>query len=92
MRQNRTVIDSNTQGNERLAPLLSTEVLAARVAELGSEISRDYAGRELVMICVLKGSFIFLADLCRALSVPVRVEFLGVRSYGDSTRSSGVVL
>jgi hypoxanthine phosphoribosyltransferase len=62
-----------------------------RIAELGAQISRDYAGRELVLVGVLKGSFMFLADLCRAIEVPLAIEFLGLQSYGDQTRSSGVV-
>jgi hypoxanthine phosphoribosyltransferase len=74
-----------------LEPLLSSETIAARVRELGAAISRDYAGRSIVLVCVLKGSFVFAADLARAISVPVRIEFLGVRSYGGGTKSSGVV-
>jgi hypoxanthine phosphoribosyltransferase len=65
--------------------------IAQRVRELGEDISRDYAGRTLVVISVLKGSFVFTADLVRAIDLPLRVEFLGVQSYGDSTQSSGVV-
>jgi hypoxanthine phosphoribosyltransferase len=70
---------------------ISAEEIAKRVAELGAEISRDYAGKELVLVGVLKGSFIFMADLARAISGDLRVEFLGVQSYGDETKSSGVV-
>ncbi|MGD8862399.1 MAG: hypoxanthine phosphoribosyltransferase [Myxococcales bacterium] len=65
--------------------------IAARVAELGAQITRDYAGKELVVVVVLKGSFVFASDLVRAIDLPLRVEFLGMRSYGDSTRSSGAV-
>ena len=71
--------------------LLSPEQIAARVSELGAEIGRDYAGKPLVIVSVLKGSFVFTADLARAISLPLRVEFLGVRSYGAGTESSGVV-
>jgi hypoxanthine phosphoribosyltransferase len=71
--------------------LISRAQLAARVAELGAEITRDYAGREIVLVCVLKGSFVFAADLARAIDLPVRIEFLGVQSYGDETVSSGEV-
>ncbi|HEY4105336.1 MAG TPA: hypoxanthine phosphoribosyltransferase [Polyangiaceae bacterium] len=71
--------------------LISAERLSERVVELAAQISRDYAGRSLVLLCVLKGSFVFAADLARAIALPVRVEFLGVRSYGDDTKSSGVV-
>jgi hypoxanthine phosphoribosyltransferase len=72
------------------AVLLSAERIAARVKELGSRIAVDHAGRELVLVAVLKGSFVFAADLCRAISLPLRVEFLGLRSYAG-TESSGVV-
>jgi hypoxanthine phosphoribosyltransferase len=71
--------------------LLSAQVISERVRALGKQISADYAGKSLVLLCVLKGSFVFAADLARAIDLPLRVEFLGVRSYGDDTRSSGVV-
>jgi len=77
--------------SERIVPLYSTEHIAARVRELGAEITRDYAGRNLVLVCVLKGSFVFAADLARAIDLPLRIDFLGVRSYGEGTESSGVV-
>jgi hypoxanthine phosphoribosyltransferase len=77
--------------DERLRPLIPAVTIEARVAELGASITRDYAGQELVLVCVLKGSFVFCADLARAIALPLRVEFLGVRSYGDATESSGVV-
>ncbi|MDP9034114.1 MAG: hypoxanthine phosphoribosyltransferase [Myxococcota bacterium] len=77
--------------NEPLSTMLSAEQIATRVRELGLEITRDYAGRKLVMVCVLKGSFVFAADLARAVDLPLRVDFLGVRSYGCGTESSGVV-
>jgi hypoxanthine phosphoribosyltransferase len=76
---------------ERLVTLLSAEQIADRVRELGATISREYAGRALVLVCVLKGSFVFAADLARAIDLPVRVDFLGVRSYGADTETSGVV-
>lgn len=77
---------------EKLVTMISPEDVARRVKELGAEISRDYAGRKLAMVCVLKGSFIFTADLVRAVEgVPLRVEFLGVRSYGEGTQTTGVV-
>jgi len=71
--------------------LLSAQVISERIRALGQQISADYAGKSLVLLCVLKGSFVFAADLARAIDLPLRVEFLGVRSYGDDTRSSGVV-
>jgi hypoxanthine phosphoribosyltransferase len=76
---------------ERIATMLSTEQIATRVRELGADITRDYADRKLVLVCVLKGSFVFAADLARAIDLPVRIDFLGVRSYGAGTESSGVV-
>ena len=71
--------------------LISAERIAARVAELAVQITREYAGRSVVLLSVLKGSFMFAADLARAIDLPLRIEFLGVRSYGDDTKSSGVV-
>src|SRR5580658_5129977 len=76
---------------ERPATMLSSEQIAARVGELGAQITKDYAGRNLVLVCVLKGSFVFAADLARAIDLPLRIDFLGVRSYGEGTESSGVV-
>jgi len=71
--------------------LISRDEIAARVRELGEQVRRDYAGRTLVLLVVLKGSFVFAADVARAIDLPLSVEFLGVQSYGDSTVSSGVV-
>jgi hypoxanthine phosphoribosyltransferase len=76
---------------ERLVPMLTTEQIATRVHELGAQITRDYAERNLVLVGVLKGSFVFLSDLMRAVDLPLRIDFLGVRSYGEGTESSGVV-
>ena len=73
------------------AELLSESTIQARVKALGAQLAAEYAGKSLVLLCVLKGSFVFAADLARAIDLPLRVEFLGVRSYGDDTRSSGVV-
>lgn len=71
--------------------LLSAEVIHRRVETLAAEISRDYRDNPLLVVGVLKGSFIFLADLVRAMSIPVRLDFLGVASYGDGRISSGEV-
>jgi hypoxanthine phosphoribosyltransferase len=76
---------------EGMATLLSAETIAARVRELGTAIGREYQNRPLVLVCVLKGSFVFAADLMRSIDLPMRVDFLGVRSYGEGTESSGVV-
>jgi hypoxanthine phosphoribosyltransferase len=70
--------------------LISEADLRARVAALGAEISRDYRDRALVVIGVLKGSFVFLADLVRAIDLPLSVDFIGISSY-QGTRSTGVV-
>jgi len=69
--------------------LLTQEQLAGKVAELAEAVSRDYSARELVLVGVLNGSIVFLADLLRALRVPAEVEFVGASSYGDGTVSSG---
>jgi hypoxanthine phosphoribosyltransferase len=71
--------------------LVSQEDLERRVRELGEEISRDYAGKELFLVGVLKGAVFFLSDLMRSLEVPCEVDFMAVASYGSSTDSSGVV-
>ena len=71
--------------------LIDEETLAARVAELGVEVSSDYQGRDLLLIGVLKGAVFFMADLMRHLTVPCEVDFMAISSYGASTDSSGVV-
>ncbi len=71
--------------------LVQADDLQHRVRELGGEISRDYAGRELLLIGVLKGAVFFLSDLMRQLEVPCEVDFMAVASYGSATKSSGVV-
>ena len=71
--------------------LHSAAQIAERVRALGQTITRDYTGRPLVVLVVLKGSFIFAADLIRAIELPLRIEFLGMKSYGAGTKSSGVV-
>jgi hypoxanthine phosphoribosyltransferase len=76
---------------DRVQPLISADRIGQRVRELGAEITRDYAGRNLVLVCVLKGSFVFAADLARAIDLPLHIDFLGVRSYGQGTETSGVV-
>jgi hypoxanthine phosphoribosyltransferase len=71
--------------------LLDREVIRGKVAELGACISRDYAGKEVLLICVLKGAVIFLSDLVRHLDLPVQLDFMAVSSYGKATETSGVV-
>lgn len=71
--------------------LYSEEVIQKKVQELGAAVSRDYAGRNPLVICVLKGAFIFMADLSKNISIPIELDFMAVSSYGNSTRSSGEV-
>lgn len=75
---------------QELVPLISQESIAKRVRELGRKITNDFRGEEVILVGVLKGSFIFLADLARAIALPVRVEFIGVASYAG-TKSTGHV-
>ncbi len=71
--------------------LFSAEDLQQRIAALGSQIKRDYEGKDLLVVGILKGSFMFMADLVRAVDLPLRVDFMGLSSYGDDTKTSGVV-
>jgi len=71
--------------------LLDTDTVAARVTELGAELVRDYTGRDPVLVSVLKGSLVFLADLMRAMDVPMSIDLMEVSSYGSGTESSGQV-
>ena len=80
--------------SEKMEPeeLLSEEAIRSRVSELGAAITQDYAGEApLVVVGILNGSFVFMADLVRSIRLPLRCEFLGLSSYGDDTESSGVV-
>ena len=74
-----------------LEVLFSAEQLAVRVKEIGKQIERDYQGKELVLLGVLKGSFLFISDLARSIDLPLAVDFIGLSSYGEATESSGVV-
>jgi hypoxanthine phosphoribosyltransferase len=71
--------------------LVPADELQRRVRELGEQITRDYAGREPLLVCVLKGAVFFLSDLMRAIDLPCEVDFMAVASYGSATQSSGVV-
>jgi len=71
--------------------LFSQKEIAAKVKEVGAKISEDYAGKELVLVSVLKGSVVFMADLMRAITIPCSIDFMSVSSYGKGVRSSGVV-
>lgn len=71
--------------------VVSRDQLAERVAELGRQITEDYADRPLLMVCILKGAALFTADLCRHVHLPVELDFMAVSSYGAATKTSGVV-
>jgi hypoxanthine phosphoribosyltransferase len=81
----------NTPEHATLSLLLSREAVATRVNELAIQISRDYEGKDLLLVGVLKGAFVFLADLMRALDIPVQVDFVRLASYGKGTTSAGQV-
>ena len=76
---------------ERISVMIPQEAIDARVAELGEQISKDYEGRTIHLICVLKGGVFFAVELARHITVPVTMDFMSVSSYGDETSSSGVV-
>ncbi len=71
--------------------LITSEAIRERTAELGAEISRDYAGKDVLLVCVLKGAMVFMADLMRHITIPVCIDTIAVSSYGAATVSSGVV-
>ena len=73
--------------------LISEDQIRRRIAEMGQQISKDYAGRTVTFVGILKGSFIFLADMIRAVSpeIPIEVDFMSVSSYGDATTTSGTI-
>ena len=77
--------------NPNLEPLFSAEQIQARIAEMGAEIARDYAGQTPLLIGVLKGAYIFLSDLVRSIDMRLGVEFMAISSYGAAMRSSGEV-
>lgn len=71
--------------------LIDEESLQSKVRELGSKITEDYKGKELLLICVLKGAVVFVSDLMKRIDLPLEVDFMAVSSYGSDTKSSGVV-
>jgi hypoxanthine phosphoribosyltransferase len=80
------------ESDPALGPVLLTgDQIARRVTELGVQITADYAGQAPLLVCVLKGAFVFMADLARAIDLPVEVDFMAVSSYGSATKTSGVV-
>lgn len=76
---------------ERVRVLLSEEEVDARIQEIGDQISKDYAGRQVHLVCVLKGGSFFMCELAKRITVPVSLDFMSVSSYGSDTKSSGVV-
>ncbi|GAB4179981.1 MAG: hypoxanthine phosphoribosyltransferase [Geothermobacteraceae bacterium] len=75
----------------KLKPLYSADTISETVRRLGEEITRDYQGEELLLVGILKGSFLFIADLCRQIDVPVTIDFMRLASYGSETQSSGII-
>jgi hypoxanthine phosphoribosyltransferase len=71
--------------------LIGEEELKAKVAELGAKITEDYKGKDLLIVCVLKGAVIFASDLIREINLPLDIDFMAISSYGNNTKSSGVV-
>ncbi|MEX2322172.1 MAG: hypoxanthine phosphoribosyltransferase [Acidimicrobiia bacterium] len=71
--------------------LVDEQQIAQRLIEMGAEITRDYQGKDLLLVAVLKGAFMVMADLSRRIDLPVDIDFMAVSSYGDSTTTSGVV-
>lgn len=76
---------------ETIRVLLSEEEVDRRIKEVADQINRDYAGKEVHLICVLKGGVFFMCELAKRITVPVSLDFMSVSSYGDDTKSSGVV-
>ena len=72
--------------------LVSREEISKKVIELGQQIAKDYKGKDLLVVCILKGAIIFMADLIREIDCPLSTDFISVSSYGDSTMSSGAVM
>ena len=86
LRREMTMKDSDSK-----SVLITEERLAAKVAEMGAQISKDYQGRKLIILGVLKGSVVFMSDLIRSITVPVEMDFMAVSSYGAGVKTSGVV-
>ena len=76
---------------EKVRVMISEEEVDQRIEELGRQISEDYAGKEVHLICILKGSVFFMCELAKRITVPVSMDFMSVSSYGDGTSSSGIV-
>jgi len=85
------LVDANDMGSSLKEILITTEQLQARVGELAAQIDADYADRELLLVGVLKGAVMVMADLARAMHMPAEMDWMAVSSYGSGTKSSGVV-
>lgn len=83
--------DRQSSTDESFRTLIGEDQIRQRIAELAAELNHDYAGKELLLVGVLKGAIIFMVDLARAIQVPLSLDFMAVSSYGDGTQSSGVV-
>ena len=77
--------------SERIRELISEEDVAKKIAEMGAQISKDYEGESVYLLCILKGGVFFTTELAKHITVPVNIDFMSVSSYGEATRSSGVV-
>lgn len=85
-------VQPNLQADAHIGAVMLTEAqLSERISELGRQLSADYAGEAPLLVCVLRGAYVFLTDLARAIDLPVEIDFIAVSSYGSSTRTSGVV-
>ena len=76
---------------ERVSVLLTEEAVDARIKEIGEQVTKDYAGKEVHLICVLKGGVFFMCELAKRIDVPVSMDFMAISSYGADTKSSGVI-
>lgn len=85
------MFDPNKLDKHIAKVLIGPSEIQSRIAELGRQISHDYKGEDLIVVCILKGAFLFTSDLCRTIDLPQKLDFMAVSSYGDSTRSSGIV-
>ncbi len=88
-------VDCRYQGERSVVKigrtLVSAEEIQSRLAEMGAQITKDYEGKELLLVGILKGAFVVMADLARHIALPLEFDFMAISSYGDSTKSSGVV-
>jgi hypoxanthine phosphoribosyltransferase len=83
--------DTIKSAGQTFTPYISAQEIAARISELGAQISSDYAGKEPLLIGIMKGSFIFMADLIREISIDCEIDFLKISSYGHAQKSSGSI-